>query len=220
MIDRSVLSQKKVAIIDDHDLIREGVNAILTHNGIKYIEKFSTATELVSRLESGGQFDFYIVDLELPDMDGFVLIEMIRARNHRANIIVSTIHDEIWTLRKLVARNVNAIIYKSGSGSEIMTAMTEILEGKPFYCEAARKALRTAGDDTQHPSSRELEILSQISLGKTTKEIAGALFISENTVEAHRKSLFQKLNAVNVADLIVKAVESGYINRRTNHNEP
>ena len=48
---------------------------------------------------------------------------------------------------------------------------------------------------------------------KTTKEIAGALFVSENTVEAHRKSLFMKLNAVNVADLIIKSVERGYINK-------
>ena len=203
----------KIAVVDDHDLIREGLNAMLVSNGVEHIDKFSTATELVFSIDEGNQYDFYIVDLELPDIDGFVLIEMIRARNPIAHIIVSTVHDEIWTLRKLVARDVNAIIYKSGNGGEIITAILEILAGNHYYCEAAQKTLNAANDDAQHPSNRELEVLYQISLGKTTKEIAAALFVSENTVEAHRKSLFQKLNAVNVVDLVIKSVERGYLKK-------
>lgn len=215
MTDKSILSKMRIAIVDDHDLIREGLNAMLVNNGIEHIDKFSTATELMSSIDSGNQFDFYIVDLELPDIDGFVLIEMIRARNPIAHIIVCTVHDEIWTLRKLVAREVNAIIYKSGNSNEIITALLEVFDGNRYYCEAARKALNAAGDDSQHPSNRELEVLYQISLGKTTKEIAAALFVSENTVEAHRKSLFQKLNAVNVVDLVIKSVERGYIKKKS-----
>lgn len=211
MADISILSHMNIAVVDDHELIREGLNAILANNGIDNVDKFSTATDLIASIDAGSSYDFYIVDLELPDIDGFVLIEMIRARRPKANIIVSTIHDEIWTLRKLAARNVNAIIYKSVNSDEILTAMTEIIAGNVYYCAKARNALKNAENESLHPTARELAILYHISLGKTTKEIAGALFISENTVEAHRKSLFQKLNAVNVADLVIKAVEKGYI---------
>lgn len=213
MADKSVISKMEIAVVDDHDLIREGLNAMLLGYGVGRIDKFSTAGALVDAINEGHSYDFFIVDLELPDMDGFVLIEMIRARNPVARIIVSTVHDEIWTLRKLVARDVDAIVYKSGTGSEIMMAITEILDGRHYYCEEVRRMLDMAGDASLHPSSREFEVLYQISLGKTTKEIAAALFVSENTVEAHRKALFQKMGAVNVADLVIKAVNRGYIKK-------
>ncbi len=217
MPENSVLSQMKIAVVDDHDLIREGLNAVLVKNGATNVEKYGSATELVSALDSGKAFDFYIIDLELPDLDGFVLIEMIRARNPVAHIIVSTVHDEIWTLRKLLARDVNAIIYKSVDGDEILIAINEILKGNNYYCQAVRETLQSAGDNSIHPSSRELEVLCQIAKGKTSREIAAAMFVTENTVEAHRKALFTKLGAVNVADLIVKAIERGYIKKGGNH---
>lgn len=218
MNDLTILSQMKIAVVDDHDLVREGMAAILSSRGANNVTKFSTAMSLVAQLDAGSEFDFYIIDIELPDLDGFVLIEMIRARNPVAHIIVSTLHDEIWTLRKLLARDVNAIIYKSGEGSEIITAIEEILNGNSYYCKEVHKALKAAGDNSLHPSARELEVLCHISQGKTSREIAAAMFVTENTVEAHRKSLFSKLGAVNVADLIVKAIDKGYIKNKHNHH--
>lgn len=201
----------KIAVVDDHQLIREGINTILINNGAICVDSYCTAMQLVSAVDAGQSYDFYILDIGLPDLDGFVLIEMIRARNPVAHIIISTIHDEIWTLRKLLTRDVNAIIYKSGDGNEIVTAIEEILEGHNYYCEAVRKVLNEAGDKSLHPSPRELEVLYQIAQGKTSREIATAMFVSENTVEAHRKSLFSKLGAVNVVDLVVKAIGKGYL---------
>ena len=203
----------KIAVVDDHALVREGLNAVLTNNGVNDVSKFRTAMELVSSLDAGESFHFYIIDLELPDLDGFVLIEMIRARNPVAHIIVSTVHDEIWTLRKLLARDVNAIIYKSGDDSEIIMAIEEILKGHNYYCPGVEKVLKAAEDSSLHPSSRELEVLYQIAQGKTSREIAAAMFVTDNTIEAHRKALFAKLGAVNVADLIVKAIEKGYLKK-------
>ena len=213
MDNQFALSQMKVAVVDDHDLVREGMTAILASRNVNNVAKFSTAMSLVDQLDAGAEFDFYIIDLEMPDLDGFVLIEMIRARNPVAHIIVSTVHNEIWTLRKLLARDVNAIIYKSGEGNEIITAIEEILKGNNYYCEDVHKALKIADDSSLYPSTRELEVLYQISQGKTSREIAAAMFVTENTVEAHRKALFTKLGAVNVADLIVKAIEKGYIKK-------
>ena len=213
MDNQFALSQMKIAVVDDHDLVREGMTAILASRNVNNVTKFSTAMSLVDQLDAGAEFDFYIIDLEMPDLDGFVLIEMIRARNPVAHIIVSTVHDEIWTLRKLLARDVNAIIYKSGEGSEIITAIEEILKGNNYYCEDVHKALKIADDSSLYPSTRELEVLYQISQGKTSREIAAAMFVTENTVEAHRKALFTKLGAVNVADLIGKAIEKGYIKK-------
>ncbi|MDE5568584.1 MAG: response regulator transcription factor [Muribaculaceae bacterium] len=213
MTDRSALRKMKIAVVDDHELVREGLKAVLSKHGINDVEKFGTATELVAAIDGGKSFDFYIIDLELPDIDGFVLIEMIRARNASARIIVSTVHDEIWTLRKLLARDVNAVIYKSVDGIEVIDAMVDILTGKNYYCKGVRNALKEAADQSLHPTDRELEVLYQISQGKTSREIAAAMFVTDNTIEAHRKALFSKLGAVNVADLIVKAIERGYLTK-------
>lgn len=211
----SVLSNMKIAVVDDHELLREGLNVVLARYGSKEIAKYATGTALIKDLDGGKSFDVYIVDLELPDVDGFVLIEMIRARDRNAKIIVNTVHDEIWTLRKLLARDVNAITYKSGDGAEMVEALKAVGNGEYYYCEDVNKALKAAVDSSQHPTSRELEVLDQIAQGKTSREIAAAMFVSDNTVEAHRKALFAKLGAVNVADLIFKAVEKGYIMKNT-----
>lgn len=213
MDDSPILSKMKIAIVDDHALVRKGMTSVLSENGANVVAQFNDATSLIAAMDSGESFDFYVVDLELPDVDGFVLIEMIRANNPVAHIIVSTVHDEIWTLRKLLARDVNAIIYKSGDGDEIISAIKAILDGETYYCDAVKKTLATANDHTQHPTQRELEVLYQIAQGKTSREIAGTLFVTENTVEAHRKSLFQKLGATNVANLIIKAISKGYIKK-------
>lgn len=205
------LSQMKIALVDDHDLIREGLNAVLHHHGATHVSKYGDAMGLVDSIDAGERFDFYIVDLELPGIDGFVLIEMIRARVDDAKIIVSTVHDEIWTLRKLLSRDVDGIIYKSGDGDDIVEAIKAVMEGRRYYSEEARRSLEYASDNSRHPSTRELEVLQQIAAGKTSREIAASMFVSENTVEAHRKALFSKLGAVNVADLIVKSMEKGYL---------
>lgn len=77
------------------------------------------------------------------------------------------------------------------------------------------RALSILDKGIDYPSQREMDVLQEISLGRTTKEIARKLFISVNTVEAHRKSLFIKLNAGNVTDLILKAVKLGYIKKNS-----
>lgn len=211
MTDRSFLTQMKIAVVDDHDLVREGLESVLVRYGVANTEKFSTASGLISSLDSGIDFDFYILDLEFPDMDGFTLIDILRKRDPEAKIIISTIHDEIWTLRKLLLRDVNAIIYKSGNSNEIITAIEEIFQGNSYYCQQVHEAMKFAGDKSGHPSTRELEVLGLIAQGMTTKEIADSLYISDNTVEAHRKALLSKLGAVNVADLIVKSISKGYL---------
>lgn len=212
MAENPVSSQIKIAVVDDHDLVRVGTEKILNDYGISHVEKFGSCSALMTRMDEGNSFDFYIIDLELPDIDGFELIEMIRARYPVARIIVITVHDEIWTLRKLLLHDVNAIIYKSYLGNEIVKAIEEILNGNNYYCEEVNKDIDRALDSSSHPSARELEVLYEIAKGKTSKEIAASMFVSDNTVEAHRKALFSKLGASNVADLIVKSIAKGYLN--------
>ncbi len=150
----TIPTQLKIALVDDHDLVREGLNAVLVSNGASHVDKFGSGTALIESADSGKTYDFLCIEPALPDIDGFVLIEMLRARNPEAQIIVSTVHDEVWTLRKLLSRDVNAIIYKSGDGNEIVEAIFEIMDGHKYYCTEARKTLQAAEDNSIHPTSR------------------------------------------------------------------
>lgn len=208
------LSGMKIALIDDHDLVREGLNSILSRNGVICADNFSNASDFLNRLAQM-TYDFYIVDLELPDLDGFTVIERIREIHPSAKIIVCTIHDEIWTLRRLLTLDVDGILFKSGKADNVIHALNEIIEGHRYYSDEVTRALSILDKGIDYPSQREMDVLQEISLGRTTKEIARKLFISVNTVEAHRKSLFIKLNAGNVADLILKAVKLGYIKKNS-----
>lgn len=210
MSEEIELSRLRIAIVDDHNLVLEGFRSLLSRNGLTGVELFRSAAALTDVLRSR-QYDIYIVDVELPDMDGFLLIDAIRKVWPEARIIVSTIHDELWTVRKLVARNVNAIVYKSLDMSLVMAAIHAVLTGEIYYCGEVDAALRMMESGVTHPSQREMEVLQTIADGLTSKEIAEKLFISENTVEAHRKSLFTKLEARNLADLVMKAIKRGYI---------
>lgn len=211
MNEKMDLSGLSIAVADDHRLILEGLRSLLAQDGIRDVALFRSAATLVDGLRTR-VYHIYIIDLEMPDMDGFTLIDALREAHPEARIIVNTIHDELWTVRRLVACRVDGILFKSLDTSLVMEALRAVASGRHYYCEEVREALRMMEDKgVEHPSQREMEVLQAIADGLVSREIADKLFISENTVEAHRKSLFAKLNVRNIADLIVKAGKRGYL---------
>lgn len=205
------LSGIKIAVADDHHLVLEGFRSLLMKNHINDIKLFSSAMSLIDSLDTLS-YDIYIIDLELPDMNGFDLIEAIRKKHTDAQIIVNTVHDELWTVRRLADNHVNGILLKSLDTSLIIEAICTVMAGKQYYCNEVLDILNMMEEkNMEHPSQREMEVLQAIAEGLTSKEIAKKFFISENTVEAHRKNLFTKLNVHNTADLVMKAMQRGYL---------
>ena len=202
-----ILQDLSVAIADDHVLILEGFKSLMEGCGVHNVETFSRAADLIRIL-----FDVYIIDIGMPDIDGFELVDSIRCAHADARIIVNTIHEEIWLLRRMLDKDVNAIMLKSTDFMQMIEAITSVVNGKKYLCPGLKKKLSGCKRRMEHPSEREIEILKALAGGHTSKEIAAMLFISENTVETHRKRLFAKLGARNMADLIVRAVARGYIN--------
>ena len=212
------LRELSIAVADDHQRMLEGIRTLLAKKGIRDVTLFRTARELMAYLRTRA-FHIYIIDVELPDMDGFTLIDAIRRERPQARIIVNTIHDELWTVCRLVAARVDGILFKTLDASALPDALRAVADGRTYYCEEVGEALRMVEDKgIEHPSLREMEVLHAIADGRVSREIADSLCISENTVEAHRKNLFAKLGVRNIADLIVKAGRRGYLGwRKANH---
>ena len=208
---RYILQDLSVAVADDHVLILEGFKSLMEGCGAYNVDTFSRAADLI-RILPCRHFDVYIVDIGMPDIDGFELIDHIRAAHADARIIVNTIHEEIWLLRRMLDKGVNAILLKSTDFMQVVDAITAVVNGERYLCPKLKRRLDGSRLHMEHPSQREIEILKALAGGHTSKEIATMLFISENTVETHRKRLFAKLGARNMAELMVKAVARGYIN--------
>lgn len=200
-----------VAIIDDHELVLEGFRSFLVRNGISDVEAFNKAQHLLDRIIYH-PFSIYIVDVELADIDITTLIDKIRELQPNAKIIINTMHEEMWVVNKMTEKNVEGVMYKSGELNQLLEAISTVANGHKFFCKKFQRLRNNLQAQNQIPSDRELEVLAYIAKGYSTKEIAVRLFISENTVENHRKSLFRKLKANNMADLIIKSIAAGYIN--------
>lgn len=206
-----ILQDLSLAVVDDHVLILEGFKSLMQGCGVSNVETFIRSADLINILPCR-RFDVYIIDIGMPDIDGFELIDAIRSTHAGACIIVNTIHEEIWLLRRMLDKGVNAIIFKSTDFMQMVDAITAVVNGEQYFCPGLKKKLANCKLHIEHPSGREIEILKALAGGHTSKEIAAMLFISENTVETHRKRLFTKLGARNMAELMVKAVARGYIN--------
>jgi len=214
-MDSKVLKYKleslSAAIVDDHEVVLEGFKSYMVKNNMQQVETFSTARALIDRM-AVKRFDIYVVDVELPDMEASDLIDEIRARHPEAKILVNTVHEEMWVVRKMSEKQVDGVLYKSGHLEQLLEAVVTIAEGRQFFCQQFKRKENAHKLQNDMLSKRELDVLQAIAQGLSTKEIGKRLFISENTVETHRQNIFSKLKAHNMADLIVKAISCGYIN--------
>lgn len=200
-----------ILLVDDHSLIIEGIKFIASSiEGVGDIYTASTGKEAMA-LVGQRNFDLYILDMELPDSDGFDLIRSILHKNRNARILIDTVHDEIWTVKRLAQSGVKGVILKSADTADIRC----VLKGEVYYCLHFKKILARAlsvDNIAVNLSTREIEVLRLISQGMNTREIAERMCLSINTIESHRKNLFIKLGAKNSVDLVLKAINNGMYN--------
>ena len=206
----------RILLVDDHDLVLQGLKRIVECSlpEIKTVCTASSGREALLLIASQC-FNLFLLDMELPDLSGLEIISRIREKDPQARIIVNTMHEEIWFIRNLIQCDVDSILFKSVDSNKIVEAIRCVLDGGTYYCTAAeqvRNQMRRSDEGRREElTQRELDVLKCISEGKNTQEIAQDLCVSTNTVDTHRRHLLDKLDAKNVADLIMTAISRGII---------
>lgn len=208
--DKYKLRETTVAVVDDHEVVLEGLKSYLAKSGIGDVEAFARADALFSRMRLR-RFDIYIIDIEMPDTTAEELIENIHSLQPDAKIIVNTIHEEMWVVSKMMEKHVDGVLYKSAHLEQVIEAVLAVSTGQQYFCKKFRQSQSRLQHHNEILTKREIDVLKAIANGLSTKEIAASFFISENTVESHRQNLFRKLDTPNMASLIVKAIAAGYI---------
>lgn len=206
----------RILFVDDHDLVLQGLKRIVECSlpEIKNVCTASSGQEALLLIASQ-RFNLFVLDMELPDISGMDIIVRIREKDPQARIIVNTMHEEIWFIKNLIQCSVDGILFKSIDSTKIAEAIRRVLDGETYYCpyaEHVRAQMKRSDEGRREELTlRELDVLKRISEGKNTQEIAQELCVSTNTVDTHRRHLMDKLDARNVADLIMTAISKGII---------
>lgn len=197
-------------IIEDHDIVALGLKTLLAGNtDLGNIDNATTAKQAME-MTVKQHYDLYIIDVELPDMSGIDLVNSLKTLSPDSAFIFHTVHDELWTLRQMMKSGADGIVMKSDDTAELLTAISHVLNGGNYYSSNYRQACEEM-ERFQPLSAREIEVLQLIADGLMTRDIAQRLFVSDNTIEFHRKRIMRKLAANNMAQLVKQGVARGYI---------
>lgn len=202
----------RILALDDHPMVTEGISHLFSDYAVTTVTQ---SADVLALLNDGQQFHLFIIDLELPDADGFEVLATIRHHCSESAILIYTMHEEPWILARLASIDIQGVVSKAQPVAHLRQAVETIRQGGTAFDEAFMQQLQhLMGRQDKVPympgnafqlSEREQQVLQCMAQGMTTQEIAAKLFLSENTVGTYRHRLMTKFDAHNVAQLIVKA---------------
>jgi two-component system NarL family response regulator len=208
----AISSEKEIRILiaDDHPIVREGLTAVLAlESDLKVVGQARDGVEacLLYRELSP---DILILDLRMPKKDGLEVVVELMSQRPRPRIIVLTNSAKAEDLRRALAAGAKSFLLKGAEPEQICDTIREVFAGKSSLPHDLTAKLV---DSMAQPelSPRELQILRQMAIGKSNKEIGQVLYISEYTVKNHVKSILKKLNAMGRTEAIAIASGRGLV---------
>ena len=204
-------TQVRLALIDDHTLVRDGIRALLsvipTVTVVGEAENGEDAMVMVEHCNP----DLLLVDINLPDMNGLELTRQIRDKYPTLKVLILSMYDSKEYVSESLRSGASGYVLKNAPSREIVAAIEAIKNGGTFYSpEIAQKLLLDDGT-TNALTPRESQVLYKIIQGLNNKKIARVLDISVRTVETHRVSIRRKLNIDKPAALVKYAIDHGII---------
>lgn len=198
-----------ILIADDHTLVRETWSFILNTDQRFTVVAESGSGEEAVELAKQLRPNIVIMDINLPGINGIEATQQIRKFSPGSRILGVSLHTQPTYARKMMQKGAMGYVTKNSSREEMFKAILEIHAGKKYICDEIKNILSEqviSGDEPQSGlnslSQREIEIISYIKKGNSSKEIADLLSISVKTVEVHRYNILKKLNLKNAAALV------------------
>ena len=203
-------NQINIAILDDHQIIIDGLKLLLeSDSNINVVFEATSGSIFLRKLtEIDRIVDIVLLDLMMPEISGFEMDLMLKKDYPEIKIIVLSMNIDGKSITELKAKaGIKGFLSKSVDKTELMLAIMTVNSGEEYFSQEAEREM----DNYQKISKeleqitltkREIEIIRLIDKGLINKEIAKKLFISEQTVTTHRKSILRKTGAHNVSTLL------------------
>lgn len=205
----------RIVLADDHQMVRQGLKAILEQEGFKVVGEAADGHEATKLAQSLAP-DVAVLDLAMPLMNGIGAAKAIAQANSPTKIVVLTMHTEAQYVLEALRAGIRGYVLKSRAAAELVQAIREVSRGSTFLSsdvsdtvvEAYLNRIDVPNDSL---SPRELQVLQLVAEGKTTKEVASLLNISVKTAESHRTRIMEKLDVHETASLVRYAIRRGLI---------
>ena len=203
-------TRASVMLVDDHALLRTGVANIINQESDLYV--VAEAGNGVEALDAYDRYhpDVTLLDLRMPVMEGVEVVRRLRERDPRARVIVLTTYDTDEEISRALKAGAKAYVLTDISADNLVACIRDDLAGKTYLAPAA--AAKLAEDVTRvQLTPRELASLRLMADGKSNKEIANELGISDRTVKTHLGHLFEKLGVTSRTEAVKVATRRGLV---------
>jgi len=205
----------RVLITDDHPVVREGLEFMLGMNAdIELVGTASDGEEALRYIPSLKP-DLVLMDMRLPGPDGAEVTTVIKERHPEVKVLILTAEADGEALRRALAAGADGFMLKSARPPELASAILEVAAGQSVVAPALTTALFAAARGGNAPASplsdREREVLQLLANGKTNKEIAAGLFVSEATVKTHVENILRKLGVTDRTEAVAEAFRRGLV---------
>jgi DNA-binding NarL/FixJ family response regulator len=202
--------QAAVLVVDDHALLRTGVANIINHEpDLRVVAEAANGAEAVDAFVRVRP-DVTLLDLRMPVMEGVEAVRRIREQDPLAKVIILTTYDSDEDIARALKAGAKAYVLKDISADALIRCIHDVLDGKTYLAPAAAAKL-AEGVTRVQLTPRELTTLRLTADGKSNKEIASALGISERTVKTHLGHLFEKLGVTSRTEAIKVATRRGLV---------
>jgi DNA-binding NarL/FixJ family response regulator len=202
--------QIRIVLADDHHVVRQGMAAIIaTESDLKIVGEAADG-EQAAALYLKEKPDVLVLDLRMPALDGFNVVQRLILAEPDARILVMTTYDTDEDIWRCLRAGAKGYLLKDASQPEIITAIRSVARGESFTTPLlAVKLARRANAPELSP--RESEVIKLLAAGKTNKEIAALLELEAGTIKTHLKAIFTKLGATTRTQAVRKAEERGIL---------
>ncbi len=197
----------RILLADDHTLFREGLKQILArHADLIVAGECGNGHDTMDALRDG-QYDLLVLDISMPGLSGWEILQELRALERRPAVLVLSMHPEDQYAVRMLRAGAAGYISKESAADELIAAIRRVAGGGRYVSAAvADQLVRAAGRDIAQPphallSNREFQVLEKLVSGKPLKAIADELFISEKTVTTYRARILEKLELKNNVEL-------------------
>lgn len=202
-----------VMIADDHSLIREGLNRILSFkNEFKIVFESNNGEAIIDNLDKINT-DVVLLDINMPKISGLEVLKYIKSKKLNIKVVMLTVEDDEDTINKAIELGADGYVLKESAGTEITNAIKTVYNGEKFIDKSLIKFLfkrkvdgNSKGNKLESLTKREKEILLVLSKGLKNKEIADQLFLSEKTVKNYITSIFRKIGVEDRVQATIYAI--------------
>jgi DNA-binding NarL/FixJ family response regulator len=217
------MSPIRIILTEDHQILRDGVKALIASGNIEITGEASSGAELLNILQTQRP-DIILMDISLPDISGIELTREISNRYPEIKVLILSMYTDENFINQAIKAGAKGYLHKNTTREEMLIAIETVYSGKDFFSDNISKIILKSYIDkakqntveVPNPyevlSKREIEILKMFAEGLINKEIADKLFISVRTVESHKNHIMQKLNLKTQVELVKYAIKYNLIN--------